>query len=163
LAIAALAPLGGLFSDFAVRRMGKRWGRRATISVGMFSSASLLWVGSNTASNTAAVIALAVGGGMNMFAASTFWATCIDLTQEFTGSLSGLMNTFGNLGGWLSPIVTAYVATSFGWNRALDCAAAVSIASGLFFLLVKADRSIDAESLPAAAKRGTTPMADAAL
>jgi len=54
-----------------------------------------------------------------------------------------VMNTFGNLGGWLSPIVSAYVATRFGWNRALDCAAAVSIASGLFFLLVRADQRID--------------------
>ena len=142
LAIAMLAPLGGLFSDFASGRLGKRWGRRAAVGVGMCSSAILLWVGSNTVSNTAAVIALAVGGGMNMFAASTFWATCIDLTPEFTGSLSGIMNTFGNFGGWFSPIVTAFVATSFGWNRALDCAAAVSVASGLLFLLVKADRPI---------------------
>ena len=78
-----------------------------------------------------------------MFAATTFWATCIDLTEEFTGSLSGLMNTFGNLGGWLSPIVSAYVATHFSWNRALDCASVVSIASGLFFLLVRADSKVD--------------------
>lgn len=78
-----------------------------------------------------------------MFAATTFWAACIDVTDQFTGSLSGLMNTFGNFGGWLSPIVSAYVATRFGWNRALDCAAVVSIASALFFLLVRADQKVD--------------------
>ncbi len=144
LAIAVLAPLGGFFSDFASKRLGKRWGRRAAVCVGMGCSAVLLWVGSSMVNTAAAVTALAFGGGMNMFAASTFWATCIDLTPEFTGSLSGMMNTFGNLGGWLSPIVTAFVATSFGWNRALDCAAAVSIASGSLFLLVKADQPLDA-------------------
>jgi hypothetical protein len=53
------------------------------------------------------------------------------------------MNTFGNFGGWLSPIVSAYVATRFGWSRALDCAAVVSIASALFFLLVRADQKVD--------------------
>ena len=29
----------------------------------------------------------------------------------------------GNLGGWVSPVFTAYIATRFGWSRALDFAA----------------------------------------
>ena len=143
LAIVVLAPLGGVFSDFAVRKFGKRNGRRAAITLGMVSSGALLWIGSHTASNAAAITLLAIGGGMNMFAASTFWATCIDVAHGFTGSLSGIMNTFGNFGGWLSPIVTAYFAIHFGWNRALDCAAIVSIASAVFFLIVRADRPLD--------------------
>lgn len=143
LAIVALAPLGGVFSDYLSRRLGTRSGRRISVAAGMFSSAALLWLGSNTASNKAAIAMLAIGGGMNMFAASTFWAACIDLTTQFTGALSGMMNTFGNLGGWLSPIVTAYVAQRYGWNRALDCAAAVSILSGLLFQFVQADRTFD--------------------
>jgi ACS family glucarate transporter-like MFS transporter len=142
-AIAILGPIGGGFSDFAVRKFGKRVGRRLAVFIGMASSAILLWIGSGSSRSTVAVALLAIGGGLNMFAATTFWATCIDLTEEFTGSLSGLMNTFGNLGGWLSPIVTAYVATHYSWNRALDCAAVVSIASALFFLLVRADQKVD--------------------
>jgi ACS family glucarate transporter-like MFS transporter len=106
-------------------------------------SALLLWVGSSTTNTTAAILLLALGGGLNMFAAVTFWATCIDLSEKFTGSVSGLMNTFGNLGGWLSPIVTAYLATHYGWNRALLCAALVTVASGASFLLVDASRSLD--------------------
>jgi MFS transporter, ACS family, glucarate transporter len=144
LAILALVPLGGMFSDRAVQGMGKRGGRRAAVALGMISSGVLLWAGSHAANNTAAILLLAVAGGMNLFAATTFWATCIDLTQEFTGALSGAMNTFGNFGGWLSPIVTAWLATHWGWNRAFDCAAAVSFASALFFSLVDASHSLDA-------------------
>lgn len=143
LAIAVLAPIGGWFSDFMVRRVGRRRGRRIAVAVGMLSSASLIWLGSEAGSRAEAIALLALGAGLNMFAASTYWATCIDLTEEFTGSLSGLMNTFGNLGGWLSPIVSAYIATHFGWNRALDCAAVVTIASALLFLLVRADETVD--------------------
>jgi MFS transporter, ACS family, glucarate transporter len=143
IAIAALAPFGGWFSDRAARHFGKRLGRRLAVCVGMFTSAVLLWLGGAANSKTTAIALLALAAGFNMFAATTFWATCIDLTEEFTGSLSGLMNTFGNLGGWLSPIVTAYVATHLSWNRALDCASVVSIASGLFFLLVRADTKVD--------------------
>ena len=143
IAIAALAPLGGLFSDFAVRRFGKRQGRRLAIATGMIASAVLLWLGSNTRGDFAAILLLAAGAGFNLFAAVSFWAICIDLTTEFTASVSGLMNTFGNLGGWLSPIVTAYVAARFGWNRALLCASIVTLGAALFAFLIRADESLD--------------------
>jgi len=144
--VVLLAPLGGWFSDIAVRRLGRRQGRRMGAWIGMFSSGILLWLGSNAPNRIAAIILLSLGAGFNMFAATTFWATCIDLTEEYTGSLSGLMNTFGNLGGWLSPILTAYIATHFGWTVALDCTAAVSIVSGLCWFLIRADRSLDSST-----------------
>ena len=143
IAIAALAPLGGLFSDFAVRRFGKRQGRRLAIATGMIASATLLWLGSNTKADFAAILLLAAGAGFNLFAAVSFWAICIDLTTEFTASVSGLMNTFGNLGGWLSPIVTAYLAAHYGWNRALLCASIVTLGAALFAFLIRADESLD--------------------
>lgn len=145
LAIAALTPLGGLYSDSACRRFGKGLGRKIAVWTGMFLSAILLWIGSSTKDSSVAIVLLAIGGGFNMFAAVTYWAACIDLSEKFTGSISGLMNTFGNLGGWLSPIVTAYIATHRGWNRALACAAGVTLASGLLFSLVDASRSLDDE------------------
>lgn len=143
LAVAIMAPLGGLFSDVAVRRLGKRNGRRIAVCIGMLSSALLIWVGASAPGSATAVSLLALGGGLNMFAAVTYWATCIDLTKEFAGSLSGMMNTFGNMGGWLSPIISAYLAIHYGWTIALDCAAVVSILSALFFLLVRADQKLD--------------------
>ncbi|HEX6502091.1 MAG TPA: MFS transporter [Terriglobales bacterium] len=143
IAIAVLAPMGGWFSDQAVKRLGKRWGRRLAVCIGMMSSALMMWLGASASNSREAITLLALGAGLNMFAATTFWAACIDVTDQFTGSLSGLMNTFGNFGGWLSPIVLAYVATRFGWIRSLDCAAAVTLASALFFLLVRADQKVD--------------------
>jgi MFS transporter, ACS family, glucarate transporter len=144
IAIAVLAPLGGWFSDRASRKLGKKRGRQTAVWLGMFGSAALMWVGSGIQNSSLAIPLLALGGGLNMFAATTFWAACIDLTQEFTASLSGLMNTFGNLGGWLSPILTAYLATRFGWKAALDFAAVVTVGSGLFWFMVDASRSLDA-------------------
>ena len=143
LAMAALIPLGGIYSDAATRKLGKRLGRNVAVWTGMGLSALLLLIGSNTVNSSAAIVLLALGAGFNLFAAVTFWATCIDLSEEFTASVSGLMNTFGNLGGWLSPIVTAYIATHYGWNRALLCAAVVTVASGAIFSFVDASRSLD--------------------
>jgi MFS transporter, ACS family, glucarate transporter len=148
IAIAILAPLGGLFSDFAVRHLGKRTGRRIAIASGMIASALLLWAGSNAQENFLAIALLAAGAGFNLFAAVSFWAICIDLTTEFTASVSGLMNTCGNLGGWLSPIVTAYLAAHYGWNRALLCASLVTLGAALFAFLIKPDESLDSPSAP---------------
>lgn len=142
-AIVCLVPLGGIFSDFAVKKLGKRYGRQLAIGTGMILSAVLLWTGSSTANNTVAILLLAAGAGFNLFAAVTFWAICIDLTSEFTASVSALMNTFGNLGGWLSPVVTAYLAAHYGWPRALLCVSVVTLASAAFALLIRADQSLD--------------------
>ncbi|HUK30664.1 MAG TPA: MFS transporter [Candidatus Acidoferrum sp.] len=143
LSIAMLAPLGGRFSDYAVRKFGKRRGRQYGVWIGMLASAALLWFGSSASNRWMAIALLAASSGFNLFAAASFWATCIDLTQEFTASLSGLMNTFGNLGGWLSPILTAYIATHFGWQRALGFAGLVTLVSAICCIFVDASKPLE--------------------
>ncbi|MBV9085989.1 MAG: MFS transporter [Acidobacteriaceae bacterium] len=143
IAIATLAPIGGWFSDAASRHLGRRRGRRAAVWMGMGGSALCLWLGSALTSSIWATLFLAAGAGLNMFAATTFWATSIDLAPDYAGSLSGLMNTFGNFGGWLSPIISAFLATHYGWNRALLCTSVVTIASGLLFSMVDAESRVD--------------------
>lgn len=143
LAIAVLSPVGGWFSDRAVGEFGRRRGRQIALWTGVAFSASFMWIGSATQDNTIAIILLALASGFNLFATATLWATCNDLTRDFAGSLSGLMNMFGNLGGWLSPIVTAIIATHFGWNQALHFAAVLTALGGGFWLFVNADQSFD--------------------
>jgi sugar phosphate permease len=52
------------------------------------------------------------------------------------------MNTFGSLGGWLSPVLTAFIATRLGWSYALDFAAVVTLLSGAAWFLVRADQPL---------------------
>lgn len=142
IAIAVLSPLGGLFSDFGVHTFGKPWGQRTAVWIGMFSSAVLMWTGAHAPNKVTAILLLAAAAGCNMFASVTFWAACIDLGQQYSGSVAGLMNTCGNFGGWLSPIVTAYVAARFGWTTALTLAAVVTVGSGLSWLGVDTNQSV---------------------
>ena len=80
-----------------------------------------------------------------MFASVTWWATCIDLAPIHAASLSALMNTCGALGGWLAPVLTAYIAASFGWARALDFIALLSLVGGVLWFFVNADEGIERE------------------
>ena len=136
IAIAVASPLGGVFSDFAVRVLGKPTGQRVAVWLGMFSSAILMWAGAHASNKVTAILFLAAAAGCNMFAAVTFWAACIDLGQIYSGSVAGLMNTFGNLAGAFSPIVTASVASRFGWTSALTLAAIVTVGSGICWFAV---------------------------
>ncbi len=155
LAITLLAPLGGCVSDRSVARFGKRRGRQSAVWLGVACSASLLWVGAQTANNSLAILLLAAAAGFNLFATASWWATCNDLTRNFSGSLSGLMNMCGNLGGSLAPIVTAGLAIRLSWTQALEFAALVTLAAGLFWVLVNADQNLEERSIqPEAAESG---------
>ncbi len=145
LAVILLAPLGGLCSDRAVARFGKRRGRQYAAWLGMALSAAFLFAGAHTAKNSIAILLLAGALGFNIFATASWWAVCIDLTRNFSGSLSGLMNTCGNLGGWVSPILTAYIASRVGWTQALDFAAVVTLAAGLLWVFINADQNLESE------------------
>jgi cyanate permease len=59
------------------------------------------------------------------------------------------MNTCGALGGWLAPVLTAYIAEAFGWTRALDFIALLSILGGLLWLFVNAEASIEEDIIEA--------------
>jgi ACS family glucarate transporter-like MFS transporter len=142
LAMALLTPLGGWFSDFAVDRLRKQGGRRSAVWLGLACSAALLWLGSSTANNTLAILLLAGAAGFIGFATPSWWATCNDLTRNFSGSLSGLMNMCGNVGGWIAPILTPYLATHFGWRQALHFAALPSLIAGILWFMVSADPNL---------------------
>jgi MFS transporter, ACS family, glucarate transporter len=143
LAILLLSPIGGWFSDIAVRKFGKRRGRQTAAWVGMGCSALLVWIGCNTSNNTIAILLVAGGAGFNMFANITCWATCIDLAPSYAASLSGLMNMCGALTGALAPILTAYISNSFGWEWALDFIAILTFIGGLLWFFVNADDNLE--------------------
>ncbi len=145
IAIALLAPLGGWISDRSVARFGKRRGRQSAIWLGTALSAALMWFGGHTANNTAAILLLAGAAGFNLFATATWWAVCNDLTRQHAGALSGLMNMVGNLGGWMSPIVTAYLATRLGWTQALDFAALITVMGGVLWFLINAEHQLESD------------------
>ncbi|HEX3377508.1 MAG TPA: MFS transporter, partial [Candidatus Acidoferrales bacterium] len=140
-----MAPLGGWLSDKAVIRIGRRRGRQITVWIGMTSAALLLWAGSHAAEDVTAVLLLAGAAGFSQFAAPSWWAACIDLAPEHSGSLSGLMNTCANLAGGFAPILTGYLATKISWTTALDFAAFVNFTAGVIWVFVNVEHGVEAD------------------
>ena len=108
---------GGLLSD----RFASRWGdlRRGRIIVsrsGFLIAALALLPGVLASHEIAALCCLTIAlAGLELTVAVS-WAICIDIGGEFSGSVSSVMNTWGNLGGAISAVTVGYLATQFGWT-----------------------------------------------
>jgi MFS transporter, ACS family, glucarate transporter len=146
IAMTILSPIGGWLSDRAVQRYGVKRGRQSTVWIGMTTSALLLWIGSRTGNNTTAILLLAGAAGFSNFAAPSWWASCIDLAPNHSGSLSALMNTCANSAGGIAPVLTGYIATNFGWIRALDFAALMSFTAGVVWIFVDASNNVESSN-----------------
>jgi ACS family glucarate transporter-like MFS transporter len=138
-----MVPFWGWLSDRAVEKFGKKDGRRATAWLGIAGSALLLWTGSQTLNNNAALVQLAIAAGFNFAASAILYTTCTDISAKCSGSISGIMATFGSLGGAASPVVTAMIATKLGWSAALNFAAVITVISGVAWFFIDADRMIE--------------------
>jgi ACS family glucarate transporter-like MFS transporter len=105
--------LGGLLTDYFVRRLGRRWGRRVT-GLGGFGLCSLCYVaaifGAHEVGLFAAAVALA--GFFNDMTMGACWATCQDVGRRYAAIVAGSMNMIGNLGGALTNFVTGWVLKS---------------------------------------------------
>ena len=114
LTLSVIADLtGGITTDKAARRLGLRLGRilvggGALLAAGIFTIAAAF-----TDSPIAGAVLIALGGAASNFLLGAAWGTCLDIGRRRAGALSGAMNTSGQVGAILSPILIAFVAQRF--------------------------------------------------
>jgi ACS family glucarate transporter-like MFS transporter len=125
LGIAAGSLLGGAASDRLAKSLGPKLGLRLPGLVGL-PVASLAIVAAIRAPDprdAAYLLALAAGAGA--LGVAPAWSVCLAVGGRHAGVVSGAMNTFGNLGGMLSPVVVGWCLTSLGsWEAPLYTLAA---------------------------------------
>jgi ACS family glucarate transporter-like MFS transporter len=129
-------PLGGGLSDVLVRRAGHPWGRRLVPLLALTLAGGLLMLGARCERPYLAVVLLAVCEALVMSVEGAFWAAVTEIAPARVGTAGGVLNMGGNLGGLLAPLVTPWVAATFGWIAALDLAACVAILGGGLWLWV---------------------------
>lgn len=120
---------GGVTTDALSRRFGTRVGRSGVGALAYFVAAIAMFSGTLVSDGRWAGVLIAVGGAASMFTLAPAWATAIDLGGKNSAVLSAVMNTAGQIGGILSPIVLAYIVDRLGnWNMPLH------VLSGLYFV-----------------------------
>jgi nitrate/nitrite transporter NarK len=120
---------GGATTDWASRRFGLRIGRCAVGAAAYLLAGLAMYCAAATARPYVCVLMISLALTASMFILGAAWATCIDIGGQHSGVVSATMNTAGNIGGMLVPIVTIYLKDWFGtWNAPLYAM------SGLFVL-----------------------------
>jgi MFS family permease len=82
-------------------------------------------------------VLLALTLGVGDLCVSSCWAICHDVGGERAGTVTAAMNTFGNIGGAISPLVVGYAVQWYNsWTVPFFITAAVYVAGGILTLLI---------------------------
>ena len=121
LVLSAIADvLGGMTTDSMVKRFGLRTGR-VVIGAGSLGAAGLFMIAGTFVNNPVlAAVLIALAAASSNFLLGAAWGTCVDIGGSQSGVISAAMNTAGQAGGILSPIVLGYVVQHFSnWSAPL--------------------------------------------
>lgn len=103
------ALVGGGLSDRLVPVIGRRWGRSLVGLVGFLGAGTCVLATGFVTATWQAVTLLCTAFLINDLAIPVIWAACADVGGRLAGTLSGLMNTAGCVGAFLSPLLIPYV------------------------------------------------------
>ena len=127
---------GGRLTDSLVRRFGLRAGR-ALGAVTLPLSGVVLVAAALVENRIAAAVLFALTLGIADLCVSACWAMCHDIGGQRAGTVGGAMNTVGNIGGAISPLVVGYTVQWWNsWTLPFFITAGVYVLGGILTLLV---------------------------
>jgi len=134
---------GGWCTDHLARTRGLRPARVMLGFLAFSTCAALILASTAVAAPVSRAVLLAFALASADFALSACWAVCLDVGSRHVGVVTGFMNTFGNLGGLVGPVVVGLMVDRWGsWTLPLYVTAAVYVAGALAWLAIDPQRRI---------------------
>jgi MFS transporter, ACS family, glucarate transporter len=133
---AVLAAAGGALCDFLCRRIGPKWGCRLPATVALALVGVLLLAGAKSPDPYVAVILLALCFGFTQFSEGPFWAASTYVAGPHTASATGVLNTGGNLAGFLTPVV-GVMLDRLGWLPTLASGSVFAAVAAALWLFIR--------------------------
>jgi MFS family permease len=133
LILSAVADIaGGLATDSAVSTFGLRTGRCGIGFASMLLAGAAMIAGAATDAPFLSAILISLAGAAVSFLLGAAWGTCLDIAGPHAGLVTGTMNTAGQIGAFLSPIILPYLLKD--QNRPEDWAPPLFVAGGLYLV-----------------------------
>lgn len=134
---------GGHLTDKLTVKYGVTVGRKALGSSCLLLSALCMVLAAFMPGKVSVFIFLSLCFGIFDLMLPSAWALCIDLGKQYAGSVSGAMNTFGNLGGFCCSLMFGYLLSSTGnYNLPLYLIAAMLVLSAILFAFINPAKPI---------------------
>jgi sugar phosphate permease len=134
--LAGIADLvGGWLTDDLTRRRGLRVGRCYLGFSAFLTCAALVFASTLPVPSVAKAVLLAFALASADLALGACWATPVDIAPDHAGVVTGCMNTLGNLGGMVGPLVVGYAVERRGdWTIAFYVTAIVYAVGAIAWL-----------------------------
>jgi ACS family glucarate transporter-like MFS transporter len=146
---AAGSMTGGFLCDSLVARFGLKMGRRLVGSISLGMSALLLLAMTMTRDHTVIVVSSSLGFGAADLMLPAAWAVCLDIGGARAGLITGIMNTAGQLGGFVCAVVFGYaVAATGSYNTPVWGVALMVIIGAVLFTRIDPTRQLIVDPLP---------------
>lgn len=129
--------IGGLSTDFICKVLGTIRGRRSIVMTGMGLGAVFGLMGVNVEGQWNVAVCLAISMAALGICEGVFWTTATDIGGKSRGFSGAFMNTGGNVGGLISPVLTPFLAEKMGWPGAITIACVISGLGGLVWFAIK--------------------------
>ena len=138
--------LGGSFSDWCAKRLGNLKVARRVVALAGFLLAAIFILPATYTANSVASVVYTCGAVLGLeLTVGVSWAIPLDIGGDYAGSIASVMNTFGNLGSAVSPILLAYLVKLFSWNMPFLVCSWLCVGGALFSLGVNAEKKIGGE------------------
>jgi MFS family permease len=143
-ALAGAANLaGGWTTDRLARTAGLRHARSTLGAAAFFASAAFTLSAMQVSPPVAKALLLAVALASADFALGACWAVCLDVGATHAGVVTGFMNTSGNLGGLVGPLVVGYMVERWAsWTYPFYITAGVYALGAVAWLTINPHRRI---------------------
>jgi MFS family permease len=140
--------LGGWLADRTSRWRG-RGGRAFVPVVGLIGSGVVLLLGLMTAQAEVTLICFAGAMAALGMCEGPFWTTAVEIGGRRGGTTAALMNTGGNAGGLLAPVLTPQLSQYFGWRVGMGLASLVVVVGALLWVGIDPRSRLDPVDGPA--------------
>jgi sugar phosphate permease len=120
--------VGGLATDWLLKRTGSaKLARRAVAIVGMLGCCVFIVPAALTEDAYTAVYCLTAAMFFLECTIGPSWAVPMDVGGKYSGTVSGMMNMAGNIGGALSPLVFGFLVQYGNWQAPFIVAASLLV------------------------------------
>jgi MFS transporter, ACS family, glucarate transporter len=134
--------VGGVASDFLTKRFGLAWGRKLIGASCLAISGCLLFAVALTPGPYAVATLIVLSFGICDAMLPCSWAICIDVGRQYSGAVSGAMNSAGQAAGFLCTVLYGYLIKAYGYDLPLMFLAPSMIVSAVIFLMIDPTRPI---------------------
>jgi len=135
--------LGGVTTDWSVARFGPRFGRCGVGGGAYLLAGAGMLLAAVSPHPIVAAASIAVATAASMFTLGAAWGVCLDIGGQHAGVVSAAMNTSGQIGSVLSPLIVSLCLKYWGnWDLPLYLMGGLFLLGAVAWCLVNPRRPV---------------------